>query len=64
MKRIRIPKINSIHFGGAWLAAALLTGGVLPLTCWLMLRVIPWPLCAVGGVMLLGFVIVFAVEMH
>ncbi|MGN0972165.1 MAG: hypothetical protein ACI4OY_09425 [Aristaeellaceae bacterium] len=64
MKRIRMPKINSIHFGGVWLGLALFIGGVLPLACWLMLRVIPWPLCAAGGVMLLGFAIFFAVEMH
>lgn len=42
MKRIRMPKISSIHFGGVWLVAALL----------------------IGGVMLLGFAIVFAVEMQ
>lgn len=64
MKRIRMPKINSIRFGGIWLVLTLFIGIVLPLGCRLMFRVTPWPLCAVGGVMLLGFAIVFAVEMH
>lgn len=64
MRKPRLPKINSIHFGGVWLAVSLLIGGALPLASWLMLRVIPWPLCAVGGVMLLGFAVVLAVEMH
>ncbi|MGN0777581.1 MAG: hypothetical protein ACI4MJ_00390 [Aristaeellaceae bacterium] len=64
MKRPRIPKINSMHFGGAWLGVSLLVGGVLPLLGWLMLHVMLWPLCAIGGVMLLAFAVVFAVEMH
>ena len=64
MRKPRLPKINSIHFGGVWLAVSLLIGGALPLAIWLMLRVIHWPLCAVGGVMLLGFSVVLAVEMH
>ena len=54
MRKPRLPKINSIHFGGVWLAVSLLIGGALPLASWLMFRVIPWPLCAVGGVMLLA----------
>ena len=29
-----------------------------------MLHVVLWPLCAMGGVMLLAFAVVFAVEMH
>lgn len=64
MRKPRLPKINSIHFGGVWLAVSLLIGGALPLASWLMFRVIPWPLCAVGGVMLLDFAVVLAVEMH
>ncbi|MGN1019976.1 MAG: hypothetical protein ACI4O7_06355 [Aristaeellaceae bacterium] len=64
MRKPRLPKINSIHFGGARLGLALLIGGVLPLAAWLMFHVIPWPLCAVEDALLMGFIAVFAVEMH
>ena len=64
MKKLRLPKSNSIRFGGAWLGLTLLVGGVLPLAWWLLFHVALWPLCAAGGVMLLGFAAVFAVEMH
>ena len=64
MKKPRIPKINSIHFGGLWLAVGLGVGGVLPLLIYLISRRFIWPLCALGGVILAAFAVVLAVEMH
>lgn len=64
MKKIVIPKINSIHFGGKWIGLALLVGGVIPLVIWLLFHIFLWELCVIGGIILLGFIIVFAIEMH
>ena len=64
MKKPHIPKINSIHFGGLWIAVGVGVGGVLPLLIWLTSRRFVWPLCALGGVILAAFAVVLAVEMH
>ena len=64
MKRPLIPKINSLHFGGLWIAIGVGVGGVLPLLIYLISRRLVWPLCALGGVILAAFAVVFAVEMH
>ena len=59
-----IPKINSIHFGWIWIAAGLLTGVVIPVILWLILHIVVWPLIVMGGIILVIFGIIFAVEMH
>ena len=64
MKKPLIPKINSIHFGGLWIAIGVGVGGVLPLLIWLISRRFVWPLCALGGAILAAFDVVLAVEMH
>ena len=64
MKKPRIPKINSIHFGGLWIAVGIGVGGVLPLLIWLISSRFVWPLCALGGVILAAFAVVLAAEMH
>ena len=64
MKKPLIPKINSIHFGGLWIAIGIGIGGVLPLLIWLISRRFVWPLCALGGAILAAFAVVLAVEMH
>lgn len=64
MKKRMIPKINSIHFGGRWIGLGLLLGGILPLIIWLLFHVFLWGLCVIGGFILVGFIIVFAIEMH
>lgn len=64
MKKLEIPKINSIHFGGTWIAIACLTGILLPAVAWLFFHVFLWGLCVIGGVILLGFIIVFLIEMQ
>lgn len=64
MKKYRIPKINSVNFAGKWLGLAFLTGAVIPLLIWFVFHVFMWMFCILGGVILAGFIIVFAVEMH
>lgn len=64
MKRLIIPKINSIHFGGAWLMIGGLIGGIVPIVLWLLFHIFLWQLCVVGGIILVVFIIIFAIEMH
>lgn len=64
MKKLTIPKVNSIHFGGKWIGIGLLIGGVIPLLVWLVFHIFLWELCVSGGIILLIFGIVFAIEMH
>lgn len=64
MKSLIIPKINSIHFGGKWLMIGFLIGGIAPILLWLVFHIFLWQLCVVGGIILVGFIIIFAIEMH
>ncbi|MGN0244942.1 MAG: hypothetical protein ACI4DK_03120 [Lachnospiraceae bacterium] len=64
MKKLALPKINSIHFGGRWIGLGLLLGGILPLIIWLLFHIFLWELCVIGGVILVVFAVVFAIEMH
>ena len=59
-----LPKINSIRFGGALIAAGLIVGIVIPAALWLFLHKILWFLVIAGGLILLAFLIIFMVEMH
>ena len=64
MKYMRIPKINTVHYGWIWIASGLLVGAIVPYILWLIfhrLFIIP---IIVGGVILLAFIIVFCIEMH
>lgn len=63
-KNRRIPKINTIHYGGKWIAAGILTGGVLPGIIWLASGIWLWGLCIAGGVILAAFLVVFSIEMY
>ena len=64
MKRPILPKINTVHVDGVWLGAGLLIGAVIPGLIRLIFGVfMPW-LCAIGGAILLAFLIVFLVEMR
>lgn len=56
MKRLMIPKINSIHFGGKWLMIAFMIGGIAPLLLWLVFHIFLWQLCVVGGIILVGLI--------
>ena len=64
MSKFRIPKINSIHFGAAWIAISLGIGLLVPAVIWLVTNVFYWGLSIIGGIILLGFIIVFSIEMH
>ena len=63
MKKFRISKINSVHFGAAWIAISLAIGLLLPAVIRLATGVFYWGLSVIGGIILLGFIIVFSVEM-
>ncbi|MGN1138473.1 MAG: hypothetical protein ACI4RM_03430 [Ruminococcus sp.] len=64
MKKPIIPKINTIHFGGKWIGIGVLTGGIIPFIIWLLFHIFLWELCIIGGIILVGFIIVFAIEIH
>ena len=64
MNKFRMPKINSIHFGAAWIAISLVVGILTPFVIWLVTDVFHWGLSIIGGIILLGFIIVFSIEMH
>ena len=57
-------KINSIHYGGKWIAAGIIVGVIIPFILWIFLHRIIWPLVIAGGVILAAFAVVFAIEMR
>ena len=63
-KKFRFPKINSINFGGPWIAVGLIVGLVVPVILWFVFHKVFWWLIAVGGIILLAFWIVLAIEMY
>lgn len=64
MKRLEIPKINSINFGGKLIGIALLTGVIIPAVIWFLFHVFLWQLCLTGGLILLCFAVLFVIEMN
>lgn len=64
MSKIRIRKINSIHFGAAWIVISLVLGLLLPAVIWIATGVFYWAFSVIGGIVLLGFIIVFIIEMR
>ena len=63
MSKFRIPKINSIHFGAIWKAISIVIGILLPAVIWIVTGSFYWGLSIIGGIILLGFIIVFNIEM-
>ena len=61
--KTKIPKINSIDYGWKWIRIGLLFAVVIPGGIWVMFHVFLWWLCAVGGVILGAFFVVFLIEM-
>lgn len=59
-----MPKINSNNFGAAWIGIALAVGVLAPGVIWGIWGVFLWELCVIGGIILLGFIVVFCIEMH
>ena len=64
MRKFRIPKINSVHFGAVWIAIALVIGLLLPAILWVITGIFYWVSSIIGGIVLLGFIIVFIIEMR
>ena len=64
MSKHRKPKINSVHFGAIWIAISLAVGIILPAVIWLFTYIFYWVLSVIGGIILLGFIIIFSIEMH
>ena len=63
MSKLRIPKINSVHFGATWIGISLVVGLLLPAVIWLFTDTFYWGFSVIGGIILLGFIIVFSIEM-
>ena len=63
MSKFRMPKINSIRFGAAWIVISLVIGILLPAVIWIVTGAFYWGLSIIGGIILLGFIIVFKMEM-
>ena len=64
MSKFRMPKINSVHFGGIWIGISFVVGLLLPAVIWMITGIFYWGLSVVGGIILLGFIIVFCIEMQ
>lgn len=64
MCRKKIPKINSIHFGGKWICVGLLTAVVIPGIVWLLFQYFLWWMVVIGMLILAAFFIVFMIEMR
>jgi len=63
MWKLCFPKINSIGFGLPWISMGAVLGLVIPVVGYYVSGVFMWPLCVIGGVVLLAFGVVFAIEM-
>ena len=59
-----MPKINSVHFGAVWIAISLTVGLLVPAVIWIITDVFYWGFSIIGGIILLGFIIVFSIEMR
>ena len=57
---MRIPKINSIYFGG--ISIGLMISLILPLIIWLIKKIVLWQLVIIGGIILLAFFIALVIE--
>ena len=57
-------RISTVHYGGIWIAAGLVTGLVIPCAVHLTGHAFPVCLSAAGGVILAAFLIVFLIEMR
>ena len=64
MMKNKIPKINTINYGGKWIGFGVLLAVAIPGIIWLLFHVFLWWLCAAGSVILVAFLIVFILEMR
>ena len=58
------PKINSVNYGGKWIAAGLIIGGAIPFVFWLVFHRVIWFLIIIGIIILAAFTVLFAIEMY
>ena len=63
MSKFRMHKVNSIRFGATWIVISLVIGILLPAVIWIVTGAFYWGLSIIGGIILLGFIIVFSIEM-
>ena len=63
-KKWRLPKIDSNHYGGAWLGIGITVAVVIPFIIFLFTEQILWWMVIAGGVILLAFVVLFLIEMN
>ena len=61
---MRIPKINTVHYGWIWITAGLIVGGAVPLVLWFIFHKLFIVPIVIGAVILTAFFIVFCIEMH
>ncbi len=45
-------KINSVNYGGKWIAVSLFIGGAIPFVIWLVSHKFLWGFCVVGVLLL------------
>ena len=57
-----MKKINTINYGGKWIAAGIIVGLIIPFILWVFLHRVIWPLVIAGGVILAAFCAVSAIE--
>ena len=60
---MKVPKINSNSYGGKWIGASLLVGAVVPFVLWLVFHKVYWIFVIAGGIGLVAFFVVLAIEM-
>jgi len=63
MKKIVIPKINSVFFGSKFICMGLLLSVIIPFIVYLFFHVFLWQLCIAGEIILLTFIVLFVIEM-
>ena len=63
VRKNKIPKINTINYGGKWIGLGLLIAVVIPGVIWLLFHVFLWWLCGAGAAILVAFLVVFLIEM-
>lgn len=57
-------KINSIHFGGKMILVGILLAVLLPVVMWLVTDTFSWLYAIPGGIVLVVFFVLFAIEMR
>ncbi|MGN0367675.1 MAG: hypothetical protein ACI4EK_02750 [Wujia sp.] len=59
----KIPKINTIDYGGKWIGLGLIFAVVIPGIIWVIFHVFLWWICVIGIVIFVAFLVWFCIEM-